>query len=353
MFADIILPAQTIFEHEDLVMTTRAAVSATAYQERCIEPIGESKSDYEICRLVAQRMGIGDAFPPPEELMKRMYESTFAYTKYGISWEEFKKRKIFIPDHPTWEEWKQIQKDIEAKYGLTWGSRPGLTWFYELPEGKGLETPTGKLEIVSTGLAKHFPNDDERPPLPHYIPYGETHQESLLHPRAKRYTLLLFSNHPKWRFHAQGDDITWIREVPTCKVRGPDGYLYEPLWIHPADAEKRGIKSGDIVKVYNERGTVLCGAYVTERVMPGTVHVHHGSRADLISLDPLIDRGGAIDLIVPHKPMSRNTVGQVCSGILVEVEKANIDELMKKYPQAFTRPAHPNLGPYHETWVMG
>jgi hypothetical protein len=51
--------------------------------------------------------------------------------------------------------------------------------------------------------------------------------------------------------------------------------------------------------------------------------------------------------------MSRNTVGQVCSGILVEVEKANIDELMKKYPQAFTRPAHPNLGPYHETWVMG
>jgi len=353
VFADIILPAQTVFEHEDLVITNRAAISAVTYQERCIEPIGESKSDYEICRLVAQRMGVGDAFPPPEELMKRLYETTFAYTKYGISWEEFKKRKIVIADHPTWEEWKQIQKNIEAKYGLTWGSRPGLTWFYELPEGKGLETPTGKLEIVSTGLTKHFPDDDERPPLPHYIPYGETHQESLLHPRAKKYPLLLMSNHPKWRFHAQGDDITWLREIPTCKIRGPDGYLYEPLWIHPIDAEKRGIKHGDIVKVYNERGTVLCAAYVTERIMPGTVHVHHGSRADLISLEPLIDRGGAIDLIVPHKPMSRNTVGQVVSGILVEVEKVDLAELMKRYPQAFSRPTHPDVGPYYDTWVIG
>ncbi|MEM2914991.1 MAG: hypothetical protein QXH91_06305 [Candidatus Bathyarchaeia archaeon] len=117
-------------------------------------------------------------------------------------------------------------------------------------EGRGLETPTGKLEIVSKGLAEHFQDDNERPPLPHYIPYGKTHQESLLHPRAKKYPLLLESNHPKWRFHAQGDDITWLREIPTCKVKGPDGYLYESVWIHPIDATKRGITTEDIVKVY-------------------------------------------------------------------------------------------------------
>ncbi|MEM2914990.1 MAG: molybdopterin-dependent oxidoreductase [Candidatus Bathyarchaeia archaeon] len=58
LFADIILPAQTIFEHEDLIITSRSAVSAITYQEKCIESIGESKSDYEICRLIAQRMGV-------------------------------------------------------------------------------------------------------------------------------------------------------------------------------------------------------------------------------------------------------------------------------------------------------
>ncbi|MEM3601355.1 MAG: molybdopterin-dependent oxidoreductase [Candidatus Bathyarchaeia archaeon] len=352
-FADIILPAQTIFEHEDLIITSRTAVNAIAYQEKCIEPIGESKSDYEICRLIAQRMGVEKAFPPPEEFMKKFYEASYAATKYGISWEEFKKRKIFIPDHPTWEEWKQIQNKVAITHGKTWGSKPGLTWYYELPEGRGLETPTGKLEIVSTGLAEHFPDDEERPPIPRYIPYGETHQESLLHPRAKKYPLLLESNHPKWRHHAQGDDITWLREIPTCKIKGPDGYMYEPVWIHPKDAVKRGIKNGDIVKVYNERGTVLCAAYITERIMAGTVQVHHGARADLISINPLIDRGGAIDLIVPDKPMSKNNVGQVCSGILVEIEKTDITELMKTYPEAFKRKLHPDVNLCYETWVVG
>ncbi len=83
--------------------------------------------------------------------------------------------------------------------------------------------------------------------------------------------------------HAQCDDIIWNREVETMKIRAKDGYQYEPCWIHTSEAEKRGIKHGDIVKVYNERGIVLCGAYVTERLIPHTCYVDHGSR-----LDPII-----------------------------------------------------------------
>ena len=59
--------------------------------------------------------------------------------------------------------------------------------------------------------------------------------------RAKKYPLLIMSNHGRWRVHANHDDITWIREIPTCKVKGPDGYSYEPLWMNPADAAARGI----------------------------------------------------------------------------------------------------------------
>jgi len=82
--------------------------------------------------------------------------------------------------------------------------------------------------------------------------------------------------------HAQGDDMTWNRECPTMKVKGPDGYLYEPVWVNTAEAASRGIAHGDIVKIYNERGIVLGGGYVTERLMPGVAYMDHGARWDPI-----------------------------------------------------------------------
>ena len=69
-------------------------------------------------------------------------------------------------------------------------------------------------------------------------------------------------------------------------IRGKDGYQYEPVWLSPKEAGKRGIKHGDIVKVFNERGIVLCAAYVTERLNDNTCYIDHGSR-----LDPIIPGG--------------------------------------------------------------
>ena len=106
------------------------------------------------------------------------------------------------------------------------------------------------------------------------------------------------SNHPRFRFHVQGDDIDWITEI--AKVRGPDGYMYEPCWIHPSDAAPRGIVDGDVIMVHNERGAVLCGAVVTERIIPGALSIDHGAKIDLVTLkNKLIDRGGCINLIAP------------------------------------------------------
>ena len=109
---------------------------------------------------------------------------------------------------------------------------------------------------------------------------GETHDENLSSERRKNYPLLVMSNHSRWRVHAQCDDIPWTREAATCKVKGFDGYLYEACWINTGDARKSGIADGDIVKVFNERGGVLCGAFVSERIMPGVISIDHGARAD-------------------------------------------------------------------------
>jgi trimethylamine-N-oxide reductase (cytochrome c) len=244
-----------------------------------------------------------------------------------ISYEDFEKNGYFIL--PTDPEWKQ---------------RPiGLKKFYEDPENNPLKTPSGKIEFYSQNLAKYFADDHERPPVPHWIEKGESHDERLSSARAKKYPLLIMSNHGRWRVHAQCDDITWTREIPTCKVTGPDGYKYEPLWISPADATRRRIKSGDVVSIYNERGTVLGGAYVTERMIPGVVYMDHGARYDPIVPGEL-DRGGAINTITPHNTTSKNATGMVVSSFLVEVNKANLDELRSKYPEAFARPYQSDAG---------
>jgi trimethylamine-N-oxide reductase (cytochrome c) len=139
--------------------------------------------------------------------------------------------------------------------------------------------------------------------------------------------------------------MTWLREIHTCKVKGPDGYYYEPVWLNPADAATKRIVSGDIIKIYNERGGVLAGAWVTERVRSGTVYIDHGARWDPIIVGEL-DRGGAINTITPHRTTSKNASGMVSSGFLVNFEKADLAKLRNKYPDAFVRDKcyHPGAG---------
>jgi trimethylamine-N-oxide reductase (cytochrome c) len=152
--------------------------------------------------------------------------------------------------------------------------------------------------------------------------------------------------------NSQHEDITWLREIETCKIKGPDGYQYHPVWLNPAEAERHGIKHGDIVSIINDRGTVLGGAYVTERVMPGVVYIDHGAKWDPI-VPGEIDRGGAINTIVPRNTTSKNAVGHAVSGFLVQIEKTDMEALKRKYPKAFERPFHPCAGPGLEACIMG
>jgi trimethylamine-N-oxide reductase (cytochrome c) len=326
LFADIILPVNTKFEEDDIGTDMVNCHFDTLFLERkCIESIGESKSDYEIVGMVAEKMGKLEEYTggrSVEEWIKYGWEVSGVADM--VSWEELNEKQYYVvPTDPNWESYPA-----------------GMINFYNDPEKHPLSTPTGKLEIYSQRLADHFPDDRERPPLPRWIEGGPcwTHDESLSSERAKKYPLLCQSNHGRWRVHAQFDDVDWFHEIETCKVRGPDGYLYEPVWIHPSEAGKRGIKNGDAVRIFNERGVVLCGAYVTERIRPGVVYVDHGARYDPVVPGEL-DRGGAINTITPHYGTSQNCRGgMVVSGFLVEAERANLDELRKQHPEAFKRP---------------
>jgi trimethylamine-N-oxide reductase (cytochrome c) len=331
LFSDLILPAQTNYEHEDLVAVQRSDILAMFYQERAIDPVGESKSDYEIHRMIGQRLGLDAVFPPVDDWLRKAYEGTLAWTKHKIPWEEFKTRKHIIYDCPTWEEWTEIKKPFG--YGAHNG---GMHWYFSA--ATGLETPSGKIEFVSERIAKLDPDNAERPPLAKWV----EHAELATAPKARDYPLTVMSNHPRFRFHVQGDDSPWIREV--SKLRGPDGYLYEPCWIHPSDAAPRGIAQGDVIMVHNGRGAVLFAAVLTERIIPGSLSIDHGAKIDLAMLNNRkIDRGGCINLIAPAAPdkyakgAEVSVPEMVVTGFLAEATKIDVTKIVAEAPSA--RPA--------------
>jgi anaerobic selenocysteine-containing dehydrogenase len=329
LFADLVLPVSTKFEESDIATDIMGGSFSLIFnEEQCIEARGESYSDYEIVCKVAERLGLLQEYTGGKSV-EELVETGFANSgvKDMIGYEDFKEKGYYVvPTDPEWQKYPA-----------------GLKGFHDEPESHPLKTPSGKVEFFSQNLAEHFPGDPERPPVPHWIEKGESHNEALSSERAARYPLLVVSNHPRWRTHANHDDITWLREIPTCKVEGPDGYRYEPAWLNPATAAERGISSGDVVKIYNERGAVLCGAYVTERLIPGVVYVDHGARYDPIVPGEL-DRGGAINTLTPHNLTSKNATGMVVSGFLVEVERADVEDLRRRYPEAFSRPYHNGAG---------
>jgi trimethylamine-N-oxide reductase (cytochrome c) len=342
--ADIILPSNTTFEVEDILPSIRQGGEqflSMAIQKQAILPIGESKSDYEVVIEVAKKLGVEKEVTEGkthEEWMKYMF---FEHWKLGdvVDWDELNEKEYHVfPIAPDWAN-----------------DPAGLYEFYMDPEANPLPTPSGKLEFYSERLAKHFPDDNERPPIPKWVESSETHDERISGERARKYPLLQMSNHGRWRVHAQHDDISWTREAPTCKIKGIDGYNYEPLWMNREDAIKRGIKDGDIVKIYNERGAVLGGAYVTERIRPGVVYMDHGARVDWIIPEEL-DRGGAINLISPYNLISKNCNGMATSGYLVEVERVSMEQMetwREQYPEAFDREYDPASGLRFDGWVEG
>jgi anaerobic selenocysteine-containing dehydrogenase len=339
LFADIILPINTIFESQDIVYETEQ-FSTLIIEPKLIESVGESKSDYEAICEIAKKLDMNNEFTlgrTVEDWIKVGYETSGWQDL--ITWEELNEKRYVVqgPD-PDWVKHK-----------------PKTNAFYENPTKNPLPTPTGLIEFESTGLKENFPDDMERPPVPHWVPGGSasegwTHDERLSGERCKKYPLLLVSNTPRWRIHAQMDDIPWTREI--SKVKGNDGYMYEPVWVNPVDAAPRGIESGDIVKVYNERGTVLGGACVTQRIIPGAVSMAHGARYDQIS--DKIDRGGSINSISPHNGLSKHCLGYAVTGYLVEVEKVSGDQMeqwINLYPEAFERAYDPDSGLRFNAWI--
>jgi biotin/methionine sulfoxide reductase len=177
------------------------------------------------------------------------------------------------------------------------------------PEGKPLGTPSGRIEIFSATIDGFGYAD-----CPGHPTWLEP-TEWLGAPLAGRYPLHLVANNPTARLHSQLD-VGAVSQA--TKVQGR-----EPIRIHPADAATRGVRDGDVVRVWNDRGSCLAGAVVSDTVRPRVVQLSTGAWYD--PLDPVDPDAmcvhGNPNVLTFDRGTSR--LAQACSGqhALVEVER--------------------------------
>jgi len=240
-----------------------------------------------------------------------------------------------LPDYITYEDFKEkgyFVVPLPDDYKPT----PTLRWFYEgrpcdthddtnpkkgTDKAHELGTPSGKIEFVSQTLLQKFPDDEERPPLPRYIPSWEGYNTAGL---VEKYPLQFISPHARFSYHTHHDNKSlWLDDIPAHRIK-KDGYAWWPIRLHPSDAVRRGIRHGDIVKMYNDRGAVLGIAQLTERVRPGVIHSYQAAAR----YDPLepgkagsIDKGGCVNLLTPSRMVSKNAPGMANNSCLVEIAK--------------------------------
>ncbi|MEA2490104.1 MAG: hypothetical protein QOH21_1896 [Acidobacteriota bacterium] len=221
-YADVLLPATTQLEHEDLHKAYGHLY--LMYNQRAIEPLGEALPNSEIFRRLAAAMNL--EHPSLRDSDEEMMRQTLA--GQPVTLEELKERAY-------------VRLDL---------ARPHLPW----RDGQRVPTPSGKIEIESPSVAALGLD-----PLPLYIPPYESEERD---PElVRRYPLALLSP-PAHEFL----NSTFVNVASLRRSAGKP-----TLEIHADDAAPRGITAGQRVSIFNDRGTFSAEAVITDRVRPGVV----------------------------------------------------------------------------------
>jgi anaerobic dimethyl sulfoxide reductase subunit A len=334
-FLDIVLPSPIIqFESTDMhffgINRFWGAPSGMQnyflFAGKGVNPPGEIRSKDWVWMELARRLGFADKYCPKmldvtdwrdwdEQVIERIYKPAYEeWAKdenglldyYGIvprPWEEFKKLPIVrVPGEPG--EWFYPFKNT-----VQWGRSP-------------FKTPSGKIEFESS----YVKNNDltktryggQMDAYPRWQPtyQDEPANDSYYHSWTKNYPLSMVTPVSTYRQHSSNDQNPWLK-----------GDCYEHMVrLSPADAKDRGIKTGDRVLVYNQFGEVEITAYVSSKLLPGTVTIGHceWSKFEYFRKSKLmpygIDTAGNCNLLIgdTHLP---HVVGALLTAGLVEIRK--------------------------------
>ncbi len=284
--ADIVLPATTTLERADIALTPNDPYQTV--MDQVIEPVGDAKSDHDICKGIAAQMGVEEAFTEgksPEDWQRWLYD---------ITRQSAAREQIEMPD------WASFQE--AGWFKLTEPAEPIIMMqaFRADPVVNPLKTPSGKIEISSETIAAFGYADCPGHPVwlePLEWLGGTT-----------RYQLHLVSNQPSTKLHSQLDHGSVSR---AAKVAGR-----EVLSMNPEDAADRGLENGQLVRVFNRRGACLAGLTITAALRKGVVQMPTGAWYDP---DGGLCRNGNPNVLTPDKGTSRLAQGPIALSCLVDV----------------------------------
>ena len=294
--SDIVLPCTTPLERYDIMMTPRDPYVVS--MSKLVEPYGKAKNDFEIFAGIAKKMGVEEKFTEgrnQEEWQKWIYKETS---------ERAAAANIKIPSYEKFREDKWFKISDPSEPTLM------LKDFRENPIKNALTTPSGKIEIFSKTVAEF--GYDDCPGHPVWIEPCEW-----LGQKNKKFNIHLISNQPKNKLHSQMDHGNYSKSF---KINDR-----EPVEINPIDAEDRGLKNGDIVKLFNDRGACLAGIKIEEKVMQGVAQISTGAWYD--PQNPLeygsICKHGNPNILTRDKGTSKLGQGPIAHSCLIEMEKYN------------------------------
>ena len=291
--ADIVLPATTSLERNDVGGSSRDPYVFAMH--RAIAPLGDARHDFEIFRDLAGRLGYEDAFTEGRDEMawcRWIYERV----RTGSA-----KKNVALPDFDTfWADGFVELPPPDEDFVL-------FDDFRRDPQLHPLKTPSGKIEIASQTIAGFGYADC--PPHPAWLPPAEWLGSST----AERWPLHLITHQPAGRLHSQLD--------PASVSRGHKLHGRERIRLHPQDADPRGIKTGDVVRVFNDRGACLAAAQVDAAMLPRVAIMATGAWFDpaLAAGEP--ERHGNPNVLTLDIGTSRLTQGPSALSALIEIER--------------------------------
>ena len=292
--ADIVLPATTTLERNDIGASSRDRFIMAMH--KAVEPVGAARNDYDIFADLAERLGFRERFTEGRD------EAEWLRHLYNISRQQAAKSRIELPDFATFWEEGYVETPVPTKHFVIFED------FYNDPAAHPLKTPSGKIEIFSETIDGYGYDDCQGHPT-----WFEP-EEWLGGDRAKSFPLHMISNQPQTRLHGQMDDGRVSRD---SKVQGR-----EPVSLNRGDAEARGIKDGDIVRVFNNRGAILAGAVLSDDVRPGVIRLSTGAWYDPAERgEPgTLEKHGNPNVLTPDRGTSKLAQGPIAHSALVEVE---------------------------------
>ena len=299
--ADIVFPTTTEYERNDITMTGDYSNMNIVPMKQVVAKFAEARDDYQIfsdlCKAYTDRLVLAYTENGKTEFdwIKEYYDAAYA---------QVSSTPDLVTDMKPFEEFWAENKPVNFASTPESDAWVRFEEFREDPILNAIGTPSGLIEIYSDTIAAMKYDDCKAHPM-WFEPI------EWLGMKEKRAEFHMLSPHPTDRLHSQLSN-TALRDRYAVADR-------EPVWINTKDAKKKGIKNGDLVRVYNERGEVLAGAVVSDDIKEGVVKLDEGAWYDPDASG--LCKNGCPNVLTIDIPTSKLANGNISHTALVNIEK--------------------------------